>query len=91
MDLVELSREISKLIAAMDRTWKEELGEPEAAFTEIARRKTHHLLTQIKSDSFPIEGSLSEILGMTWLESHPWASPYVRRIDAGLACLQDNP
>ena len=91
MDRLELCREISKLIAAMDRAWKEELGEPEAALTEIARRKTHHLLIQIKSDSGTLEGSLSEILGMPWLESHPWAPPYVCRIDAGLARLQDNP
>lgn len=92
MEHGELRREISKLIAAIERAWKEELGAPEAHTTEIARKKAHRLLTQLnRGETASIEAPLSETLGFEWLESHPWASPYVSRIDRGLARMRDKP
>jgi len=86
-DRQRLRREISKLIAAIEREWKEELGGPEAAATEKALRKTHLFLTCLTDDKpwglEPPE-TLSEILGEDWLESHPWAIPHVAKIQKAI-------
>lgn len=88
----DLLREISKLIAAIDRTWKEELGEPEANLSEKALRLTERLFRSLKQEKRPPDFiSLHSEVGAHWLESHPWAKPYVERIDSALASLNNNP
>lgn len=86
-----LSREIRKLIAAIEREWREELGGPEATLTETVLRKVHRFLTMLKKNDAnnTIEGLQAQI-GPDWLESHPWATPYVLRIDAVLTIMGDN-
>lgn len=86
-----LRRELSKLIAAIEREWREELGGPEAPLTESVLRKVHRLLTTLKQENARCEHErLLNQIGPDWLESHPWAAPYVQRIDAALASLGDN-
>jgi len=91
MSREHLSRELSKLIAAIEREWREELGGPEAPHTESVLKKVHRLLTTLKQESpgCKYERLMSQI-GTDWLESHPWATPYVQRIDAALASMGDN-
>lgn len=91
MSSVHLSRDLSKLIAAIEREWREELGGPDAPLTESVLRKVHRLLNSFQQDSRSHEiESLQSQIGPEWLESHPWAAPYVQRIDAGLASMSDN-
>jgi hypothetical protein len=86
-----LSRDISKLIAAIEREWREELGGPEATLTETVLRKVHRLLTMLKQDSPDRKlERLQTQIGPDWLESHPWATPYVLRIDAALTTMGHN-
>ena len=86
-----LSRDLSKLIAAIEKEWREELGGPEAPLTESVLRKVHRLLTTIKQETSDRQQEclLSQI-GPDWLESHPWAVTYVKRIDTALICMGDN-
>lgn len=82
-----LRREISKLIAAIEREWKEELGAPEAVATERALRKTHQFLTGLSEGKPPgmePPETLSDVLGAAWLESHPWAIPHVAKIQKAI-------
>jgi hypothetical protein len=87
VDRQRLRREISKLIAAIEREWKEELGAPEAVATERALRKTHQFLTGL-TDGKPLgletPETLSDLLGAAWLESHPWAIPHVAKIQKAI-------
>ena len=86
-----LSRDISKLIAAIEREWREELGGAEAAQTETVLRKVHRLLTILNQDHLDREfDRLQTQIGPDWLESHPWAMPYVLRIDAALTTMSHN-
>ncbi len=91
MSSEKLSREISKLIAAIEREWREELGAPEATLTETVLRKVHRLLTTIDQNGAPRETEqLQSQIGPVWLESHPWAIPYVIRIDTAIAAMGHN-
>jgi len=85
------SRDISKLISAIEREWREELGGPDASLTETVLRKVHRLLTTLKLDTpdRAVEHLQSQI-GPEWLESHPWAKPYVLRIDLALTAMGHN-
>lgn len=91
MSSEQLNRELSKLIAAIEREWREELGGPEAPLTESVLRLVHRFLTTLKQERSGREHErLLNQIGPDWLESHPWATPYVQRIDATIASMGDN-
>jgi hypothetical protein len=92
MDAQQLCREISKLIAAIDRSWKEELGDPDARETERVLRSAEQLLRAFNQGTLPPDfESLQQLAGQPWLDSHSWARPYIERIDAALARPRNNP
>ena len=91
MNSEQLSREVSKLIAALDKEWREELGGPEATLTETVLRKVHRLLTMLNQNGVHGEPEhLQSQIDPAWLELHPWATPYVIRIDNALAAMSHN-
>lgn len=74
------SRQLGKFIAALTRQWKEELGSPEASATEAVLRKAHQLLSDVNSAQ-GTGARLHSRVPPEWLDSNPWASPHIQRID----------
>ena len=86
----DLARQLSKLISAMERQRREELGGPEAARTELALRRTHRLMTDINGNKPPDpEASLglARYLGTDWVDENPWAVTYLNRIETALRTI----
>jgi hypothetical protein len=78
-----LTRQISKLIAALHRQRLQELGEPEAVLTETAIRNARRLLVLADlglAGQALAERTLEELIGVEWVGSNPWAAPYLTRI-----------
>ena len=90
----DLTRQLSKLIAALDRQRMEELGVPAAADTAEVLRKVHGLLTQVTSGKpadGPRNGRLDDYLGRDWVEENPWSMPYLSRIGRLLTTFPGKP
>ena len=69
----DLARQLSNLIAALEREWKEDLGGPEAPETAIVLQKTHRLLTTITGGKPLVlagDARLSDYLGNAWANVH---------------------
>lgn len=84
----ELARHVSKLISAIQKQWMEELGEPDAPVTETVLQNAQQLLTAIRDGSIArllAEGTIEQHLGASWIASHPWAKPHVRKIEAAIS------
>ena len=82
------ARQLSKLIAALERQRREELGGPEAAATALVMHKAHRLLTAVTAagqlaELAPSQG-LRLYLGAEWVEANPWAAGPIEKIDAAL-------
>lgn len=81
------ARQLSKLIAALERQWREELGGPEAAATALVLRKAHGLLKVANADQpavFAPGQRLRDYLGAAWVDLNPWAAGPIDKIDATL-------
>lgn len=80
-----LARQLSKLIAALDKQWQEELGGPEAPATALVLQKAQRLLTRSMGGQ-PLELAdgrrLADHLGRDWMEANPWAAGHIARIDS---------
>lgn len=74
-----------KLIAAIQKEWDIEAGEPEAAASESVMHAAHDLL-QAASEFGSIanaigSGSVSTFLGAQWVEVHPRVLPYIAALE----------
>ena len=80
----ELARQLSKLIAALERQRQAELGMPEAAVTAAVLQRTHRLLMALNAGQAAagLDGAtLTGYLDAAWLEANPWAAGPVARIE----------
>jgi hypothetical protein len=83
----EPAGQLSKLISALQKQWREELGGPEAPATEAALKRAQDLLTAVRDGSAPrllAESTVHGYLGEAWLTANPWAGPHVQRIEAAI-------
>jgi len=74
-----------KLIAAIQKEWDMELGEPEAATSYDVMSAAHSLL-QAASKFGSIEGvigsgSVETFLGERWVRAHPRVSPFIEVLE----------
>lgn len=86
----ELARQLSKLISAMERQRREELGSPEATRTGRALHQAHRLMTDISGNKPPAAEAgrgLAEYLGTDWVDENPWAATYLSRIETALRTI----
>ena len=94
----ELARQLSKLIAALERQRQAELGMPEAAVTSAVLQRTHRLLMALNAGQAAawLDGAtLTTYLDAAWLEANAWAAGPVAKIEAlltdSLAAGRDAP
>jgi hypothetical protein len=73
-----------KLIVAIQKEWGAELGEPGSAAPEEVMHASHDLLQAAKAGALvnlPGSASVSEFLGVQWLQAHPSVRPYVQALE----------
>ncbi|MFS2166012.1 hypothetical protein [Variovorax sp. Varisp62] len=80
-----LEAAVGKLIAAIQKEWGNEAGEPESAASENAMHAAHKLL-QAASKLGSIEsvigpGPVSTYLGAQWVQAHPRVLPYIEILE----------
>lgn len=83
----EAAHHLSKLISAIRKQWREELGGSEAPATESALRNVQDLLTAVRDGSIMsllAQDSIARHLGEDWLACNPWAQPHVRKIEMAI-------
>jgi hypothetical protein len=83
----EPAGQLSKLISALQKQWREELGGQEATATEAVLRKAQTLLTAVRDGTILrllADGPLERHLGETWLNANAWAKPHVQKIEAAI-------
>ncbi|KWT97695.1 MULTISPECIES: hypothetical protein [unclassified Variovorax] len=74
-----------KLIAAIQKEWDIEAGEPESAAGEHAMHATHELLQAASKFGSIVSvigsGSVSAFLGEQWVQAHPKVLPYIAALE----------
>lgn len=74
-----------KLIAAIQKEWDAEIGEPESAVSEKVMHEAHALLqaaSKFGSNTNVIgSGSVSTYLGEEWVQAHPQVLPYIEALE----------
>ena len=75
-----------KLIAAIQKEWHAEAGEPKAAASEEVMHQSHLLLQSAKREgsitSVIGPGTLAQFLGTQWVQVHPNVWPYIQALEA---------
>lgn len=75
-----------KLIAAIQKEWGIEAGEPESVESENVMHEAHRLLQAASKfgsiGSVIGSGSVSTFLGEQWVQAHPGVLPYIAALEA---------
>ncbi|AOF82852.1 hypothetical protein BSY238_196 [Methyloversatilis sp. RAC08] len=82
-----LEHAAGKLIAAVQREWHAELGEPGAAASEHVMHACHDLLNAAKDGSLPMmlrNTCISDVIGRTWTAQHPTVQPAIEALEEQL-------
>lgn len=70
-----------KLIAAIQKEWGNEAGEPQSAESESVMHAAHELLQAASKFGSIVSvigsGSVSAFLGEQWVQAHPGVLPYI--------------
>lgn len=80
----ELQRAVGKLISSIQKEWGNELGEPDAEFSEAVLNAAHDLLPAGTADDMKrILGSrtVRQHLGDLWVQKHPRVKPAIEAIE----------
>lgn len=86
----DLPRQLSKLVAALERQWQEELGSPAAAATASVLHRTQRLLRAVASGQAPHhlgDQGFRGDLDAGWIEENSWAVKHLASIDAAIKQL----
>ncbi|HED51984.1 MAG TPA: hypothetical protein ENI83_00360 [Gammaproteobacteria bacterium] len=80
----ELQKAAGKLISAVQKEWGDELGEPNAEFSENVMDNAHDLLQAgsvegIKQLLGPM--TVRQYLGEVWVQAHPSVKPAISAIE----------
>lgn len=74
-----------KLIAAIQKEWGIEAGEPGSAASENVMHAAHHLLQAASKFGSIVSvtgsGSVSTFLGEQWVQAHPRVLPYIAALE----------
>lgn len=75
-----------KLIAAIQKEWHAEAGEPEAPASEEVMHNSHSLLQAAGREgsiaSVIGAGTVAQFLGTQWVQTHPNVWPYIQALEA---------
>ncbi|MCR8959779.1 hypothetical protein M0765_019150 [Variovorax sp. S2] len=75
-----------KLIAAIQKEWGIEAGEPESAASENVMHAAHDLLQAASKFGSIVSvtglGSVSTFLGEQWVQAHPQVLPYIAALES---------
>lgn len=77
-----------KLIAAIQKEWIGQLGEPDADVSENVMNSAHELLAAAKSNSLIaiLAGrTVSDFLSTVWVKQHPSVLPAIQALEAAIA------
>jgi len=78
-------RAAGRLIAAVQKEWHAQLGEPGAEVSEAAMENASALLGAVKDNSLHavLRGqSVAEFIGILWVRKHPGVLPAIRAFEA---------
>ncbi|WCM92342.1 hypothetical protein M5C99_18580 [Acidovorax sp. NCPPB 2350] len=74
-----------KLIAAIQKEWHSEAGEPESADSERVMHAAHELLLAAHEfasiETVVGSGSVSAFLGEQWVQAYPLVVPYIAALE----------
>jgi hypothetical protein len=73
-----------KLIAAIQKEWVAEAGEPESAASEEVLHHSHELLQASKKGSIKAATgpcTIDEFLGRCWVAAHPRVWPHIQLLE----------
>lgn len=82
-----LEHAAGKLIAAVQREWHAELGEPGAAASEHVMHACHDLLNAAKNGSLPMmlrNTCISDVIGRARTAQHPTVQPAIEALEEQL-------